>query len=385
VDPVIRKAQSEIDRTPNSPAGYVNLAVALMKEARKTGDFSFNAKAHEAVNRALEIDATDVSARKLAASLDLANHRFADAIEAATKLNREYPGDSFVYGVLTDAYIEVGDYAKAIESAQKMVDFKPGTASYSRVAQLRSLHGDHKGAVEMFTQAARASDPNDQETLGWCLVQLGDEYWKNGNYPQSEKIYDEALDVYPGYFLATVSKGRLRASMGDYAGAERLLTDVQVAVPNANATHYLGLIFSQRGDADKAARQYEKFEAMQAELGDAADHRRIGLLWADTGKIAQALELAENEYAAEKGIYSADLLAWSLYRSGKAAEARPYIREAMRLKTRDATLFFHAGMIEKANGDMREAARLLNAALKLNPEFDPVHAVEAKKTLAGAL
>lgn len=381
-DPRFRPALSEIERTPDLPLAYVNLAIVYMKESRKTGDFSLNDKAATAVAKALEIAPNDVSARKLEASLHLAHHRFSEAVEAAKELQVEAPSDAFVYGVLVDAYIEVGEYEKAVEAAQKMVDLKPGTASYSRVAQLRSLHGDHKGAVEMFTQAARAADPQDLETQNWCLVQLGDELWKHGKYDEAERVYDEALRNYPGYFLAVVAKGRVRASRGDFASAEKLLTDVQADLPNANAIHLLGDIYTVRGEADKANAEYEKFDAIQDKLGTAADHKRVVLSWAGRGKLDQALELATSEYAAEKSIHSAELLAWCLYKVGRAAEARPYIAEAMRLKTNDARTLYHAGMIAKANGDLRDAKRLLSTALERNPAFDLVESVDARKALA---
>jgi len=175
-DPGFQSAQAEIERDPNSSRGYTKLAALYMKESRRTGDFSLNANAQEAVAHALELDPTDVPARKLEASLHLANHRFSKAIDAAKELQAEYPRDSFVYGLLSDAYVELGDYDKAVDAAQTMVDLKPGTASYSRVAQIRTLHGDHRGAIEMFQRAARIADPADKETQSWCLVQLGDEY-----------------------------------------------------------------------------------------------------------------------------------------------------------------------------------------------------------------
>jgi tetratricopeptide (TPR) repeat protein len=382
VDPIFQNAFADIDRVPDSPLGYVNLAMVYMKESRKTGDFSLNDKAARAVAKALEIAPNDIPGRKLEASLHLAHHRFAEAVDAAKKLLTDAPNDSFVYGVLVDAYIEVGEYEKAVEAAQKMVDLKPGTASYSRVAQLRSLYGDHKGAVEMFTQAARAADPSDAETQNWCLVQLGDEYWKNGKYADAERVYDEALRNYPGYFLALVSKARVRASLGDYASAEKLLTDVQVDRPNANAILMLGDIYTLRGEIEKAEALYAQFDAIQAKLGTAADHRRLVLSWAAREKFVQALELASSEYAAEKGIHPADLLAWTLFKVGRAAEATTYIAEAMCLKTNDARTLYHAGMIAKENGDRREAKRLLTSALELNPAFDLVEAADARKALA---
>ncbi|NJM40762.1 MAG: hypothetical protein HC853_08310, partial [Anaerolineae bacterium] len=55
--------------TSDSAKGYTEIAVKFIKQARETGDFSLNSKAEAAVEKALKVDATDVTARKLKASL----------------------------------------------------------------------------------------------------------------------------------------------------------------------------------------------------------------------------------------------------------------------------------------------------------------------------
>ncbi len=376
------KAQYEIDKAPDVPLGYANLAMLFMKEARKTGDFSLHEKASAAVQQALQISPNDFPARKLEASLHLAYHRFGEAVEAAKKLQAELPSDQFAYGVLTDAYMELGEYDNAVAMAQRMVDLKPNTASYSRVAQLRVIYGDHKGAVEMFKLAAQTTDPSDLETQSWCLVQLGDELWRNGEFAEAEKVYDEALANFPGYFLAIAAKGRARATVGDYAASIPLLTDAQNRVPNADTIVLLGDIYALQGDAAKAAEQYDLLEVVEQKLGSAGDQKRLALSWADRGiKLDKALAIAKSEYEMRKDIYTADILAWTLYKKGQTAEAKATIDEALKLKTNNARFLFHAGMIAKASGDIGEARRLLGLALKLNPAFDLVQAREAKKML----
>src|SRR5687768_15828846 len=111
-DATIRTALADIERMPDSPLGYVNLAMLYMKSSRQSGDFLLIRKAAAAVERALELDRDYFPARKLEASLHLANHRFSDAIDVAKKLTEEVPNDPFAFGVLTDAYIEVGEYDK---------------------------------------------------------------------------------------------------------------------------------------------------------------------------------------------------------------------------------------------------------------------------------
>ena len=382
-DEEINKSLELIKKMPDSPMGYTTLATTYIKRARETGDFSLNSKAETAVDKALEIKSDDVNARKLKAALQLTFHRFDKALEMGTQLNKEFPNDPFVYGVLTDANVELGNYDKAIEMGQKMVDLRPNTASYARVAHLRSLYGDHEGAVEMFTTAARTADPNDKESQSWCLVQLGDELMKNGNYERAEKVYDEAANNFPNYHLAIAGKGHARAVQGDFENAIKFLTEANNHVPNVKATIWLGNIYQKQGDAEKAKQQYDLVEVIEQKIGINNDQKQLALMWADQDiKLDQALEIAKREHEMRKDIYTADVLAWTLYKKGNFEEAKKASEEAMRLKTGDALILYHAGMIEKELGNKAKAKELLKKALEINPSFDILQTEIAKKNLA---
>ncbi len=382
-DPDVRGALTVIARTPDSPIGFNQLAAIYIQKARKTGDFSLNSKAETAVNKALEKDPSDLTARNLQASLHLTFHRFNEALAAGTQIQKEAPNNAFIQGVISDANVELGNYGAAVEATQKMVDLKPNTASYARAAQLRTLYGDHAGAIEMMTLAARTADPANKEEQSWCLVQLGDEHWKNGNYERAEAVYDEALQNTPDFHLALSGKGRIRAANGDLESAVKYLADAQNRVPNIDMIIMLGDVYTKLGNAEKAAEQYALAEVIEQKLGDAGDQRKLALLWADQNtKIDEALAIAEREYAVRKDIYTADILAWCLYKKGRFADAKKAVGEAMRLNTKDAKLMYHAGMIEKGLGNKAAAKRSLAAALKLNPAFDLIQAENARAALA---
>jgi tetratricopeptide (TPR) repeat protein len=382
-DPDVDAALKFIEKAPDSPRGFTQLAVLYVKRGRETGDFVFNAKAETAVGKALEIAPSDLIARKLQASLHLTFHRFPEALEGGKHLEKSAPGDSFVYGVLADANIELGNYKEAVTAAQKMVDLKPNSASYARVGHLRSLYGDHRGAVEIFSLAAKIADPLDAEARSWHFVQLGDEYWKNGIFAEAEKAYDEALSSFPGHYLALGAKGKVRASLGGLDSAEKYLTDAQNRVPNPETLILLGDVYARKGDAQKASETYALVEVVEQKLGMKGDQKRLALFWADRGeKLEDALAIATAEYVARKDIFTTDVLAWCLLKNGRAAEAKKIITQAMRLKTGDARILFHAGMIERELGNRKEAARLIAAALKTNPAFDLIQSENARRTLA---
>jgi tetratricopeptide (TPR) repeat protein len=381
-DAGINAALKTIEKMPDLPNGYTQIAAAYIKKARETGDFSLNAKAETAVKKALEIESNNITARKLQASLHLTFHRFAEALEAGKQLTKDYPQDAFGYGVLSDANAELGNYKESVEAAQKMVDLKPNSNSYARVAHLRSLYGDTDGAIEMFKTAARTADPNDREAQSWCLVQIGDEFWKYGKFAEAEKVYDEALQNLPNYYLALAAKGKIRAAQNDFDSAIKILTDANNRVPNAETAILLGDIYTRQGNGEKAKEQYDLVEIIENNIGINNDQKRLALLWADHNwKLDEALAITKRESEMRKDIFTMDALAWTLYKKGQLTDAKTAITNALNLKSNDARILYHAGMIEKDLGNRAQAKKYLEQALKLNPAFDLLQAENARKAL----
>jgi tetratricopeptide (TPR) repeat protein len=57
------------------------------------------------------------------------------------------------------------------------------------------------------------------------------------------------------------------------------------------------------------------------------------------------------------------------------------MKEALKLGTKDAKLFFHAGMIYQRLGEIEKAKEFLARALATNPHFHILHADVARRTL----
>jgi len=377
----VETAQKLIEKSPNAPNGYNSLSVAYIQSARETGDFSLNSKAETAVNRALELEPENPTAQKIKISLMLTFHRFEEALEAATRLQKKSRQDAFIYGALTDANVELGNYAEAIDAAQQMVDLRPNMESYARVSHVRSLHGDSEGAIEAMQTAAKIADPMNKESQAWCLVRLGEEFFRIGNYTEAEKQYDAALQTLPNYHLALAGKGRARAAQNDFETAVKLLSESNNRVPKVENIILLGDVYSKIGKPDEADKQYELAQFVEQQFGN-TDQRRLALLWADRDtKLDEALTIAAREHEARKDIYTADIYAWCLYKKGRLQEAKKAAGEAMRLKTKDARIFYHAGMIEKGLGNKKAAADYLKKALEMSPAFDVLQAEKAKAAL----
>lgn len=383
-DRLVITAQSFVEREPKAARGYNMLAAAYMQKARETGDFSLNAKAEAALARAEQAEPGDYEALKLRAKLLLTFHRFGEALEVARHAQSSNPRDHDNYGAMVDALVELGDYDGAVAAAQSMVDLRPDTASYSRVSYLRELHGDTKGAIDAMRMAVEAASPNDPEGVAWCRVHLGDALAREGRAAEAEREYDHALYVFPDYHVALAAKARARLAAGDADAATQLYRRAIERVPLPDYAAALGDLYTKLGRADEAKRQYELVEFVERSGAQEGTYtRQLALFWADHDtKLDEALAVARSESAARRDIYTADLLAWCLYKKGQYAEAKASSDEALRLKTRDPRLLFHAGMIADALGDRAAGAKYLRQALAINPTFDVLQAEAARRALA---
>jgi len=382
-DRQIRAALGTIERTPSDAKGYNLLAAAYMQKARETEDYAVNTQAEEALTRSLKVAADNYDALKLRAKLLLTFHRFEEALEVARRAQSLNPKDHDNYGAMTDALIELGEYSAAVEAAQRMVDLRPDTSSYSRVSYLRWLHGDTKGAIDAMHLAAQSASPQDPERVAWCHVQLGDALLNSGNFAAAEREFDRALFIFPDYGMALDAKARARIASGDLEGAVEIHRREYERSPSADTALALGDLYAKLGRADEANRHYAAFESLERENAVVEnDMHHLVSYWTDHDKnLDEALALAQKERERRKDIFTCDTLAWALYKKGQFAEAKKAADEALRLGTRDARLHYHAGMISFALGDRERGVKYLRQSLATNPSFDVLQAEVARRTL----
>ncbi len=383
-DKQILSAQATIQKNSSDPRGYNLLAAAFMQKSRETGDFSFNARADASLKNSFRVSPDNYDALKLQANLLLNYHRFSEALQFARRAQAINPRDHDVYGALVDALVELGEYEPAVEAAQKMVDLRPETSSYSRVSYLRLLHGDRKGAIETMKMATESANPQSVESVAWCRVQLGDELINEGQLGEAERQFDHALYVFPDYHAALAAKARVRNAAGDSESAIALYKRAIERTPLPEYIAALGDLFTKLGRLEEAKQQYDQFEFIEKmDSLSGTNSRQSAMFWADHDmRLDEALAIAEKERAARRDIYASDVLAWCLFKKGRFAEAKTAMDEALRLNTRDPRMLYHAGLIAAANGDNQKGAEYLRQALGINPLFDVLQAEIAKKKLA---
>lgn len=369
----------------NDVRAAVTLGQAYLQKVRETGDTGYYPKAEALFREALAADDRNVDALIGFGTLDLARHRFAEALAWGERARELDPARARAYGVVGDALIELGRYDEAVRTLQAMVDLRPDLASYARVSYARELMGDRPGAIAAMEQAATAG-AGYPENVAWVRVQLGNLRFDGGDIAGAARDYAAALTALPDYAPAAAGQAKVAAARGDLPRAADLYDVVVRRLPLPEFVVAYGEVLTAMGRPREARAQFDLAEAIQqlnAANGVDTD-LELALFAADYGKpedLPTALERARTTVAKRPSVFAYDALAWVQYRSGNLAAARDASRQALRLGTRNALLFFHAGTIAAALGERAEATEFLERALALNPHFSVRFAPEARATL----
>ncbi len=354
---------------------WVLLARAWISKARVTGDPGFYLSALAAAQVGLDLSPGFGLALGVKALALLNGHKFREARRLADEILAGDSEDLVALGVLSDALVELGDLAGAAGAAQRMMDLKPSLPSYSRASYLRWLKGDETGAKALIRLAIDSGrGARDREPSAWALVQAALIFWHAGDVDGADAGFDEALKVVPGYAQALVGKARVALARKNTAAAVDMARRAVAAAPSVEALWLLADALELAGDRAGAAEATSRL----VQEGRRGDHLGLaGFLAAKNRDPHEALALVEDERQVRGGVMVDDAYAWALFRAGRLAEARAASDQALRHKTPDARLWFHAGAIRMAQGETHEGAALVRKALDRNPHFDASGAAEA--------
>ncbi|WP_112261340.1 tetratricopeptide repeat protein [Lentzea terrae] len=294
--------QAKLRRTPQDAAAWAQLGTTHVELARVTFDPQHHPRAERALTESLRLKPEGNGEAFIGrGALANARHEFAEARGWGQRAVTALPDSAQAQGVLVDALTQLGDDAGASVALQRMLDLRPGVASFTRAAYHFELHGrldEARGALERALETA--SSPDEAE---FCRFQLGE---LNGRSDQ------EALEVYRGL------------------------------VAKAPSPEYLvkyGKALAKSGNPQEARAQFDLALRQLQALG--GDDLTAALIAADHGDPAEALRYAEKEWAKRQSVFTADALAWALHVNKRSAEALPYSDKAVALGWRDPEVLRH--------------------------------------------
>jgi tetratricopeptide (TPR) repeat protein len=387
VERLIRAYERRVSTAPNL-LDYVFLGRLYIDKGRLTGDAAVYSQAEAALEAALEIAPRDLEAKSLLASARFSTHEFASALKLAGDVTRSDPARYAAAAVAGDAHLELGNYKRAEDTYERLDRALSGAAAVTvRRARLAWLTGDVNAARALARSAESAARKGGVfgPGLAWYRVFRAQLEFDSGNYAQAGELYSSAVRTAPNYHVAIAGLGRARAAQGRYALAIRHYLDAIAIVPQPDYVAALGDLYAITGHDDMARRQYSTVGAIAtlARANKQIYQRQLATFYADHDThLRRALDLTTRELEVRKDIYGYDAHAWALFKNGRLSDARDASDKALRLLTRDARLWYHAGMISAALGDESRARTELRHALELSPAFDPLQAQIARKQLA---
>jgi tetratricopeptide (TPR) repeat protein len=381
-DQAIQLFQGRAERNPRDFVSLAILGEAHAQKARETGDPEGYKKAEEALRRSL-LQLPGYARARMSLALVLCHrHKFAEGLELAGELSAESPGNLTALATKGDAELELGRYAEAEATYQKLLSASTEPSTLARMARLAELKGQTDEALRLLRQAAEAQRGlDDPQGTSWYQVRLGDIFFDSGRLDDAEGAYRAVLKEFPGHRDATAGLAKVCAARGRSDEAITLLCTAAAGAAEPALLIDLGDLYLMSGQQALAEQTFERME--RTALSCPEFRRVLSLFYSDHDRqLPRALELALFELAACHDIYSYDAVAWALDKAGRQEEAARAMAEALKLGTKDARLFYHAGMIDHRRGDQASARAWLSRALALNPGFSPRNAEEARRVLA---
>ena len=310
-------------------------------------------------------------------------HEFAAALDLAKALNKRVPDDVMIYGLLTDANLELGNYNEAETSTQWMLNLRPGNRpALIRTAHLRELFGDAEGAYEAIDLAYQSTPPTETEERASILTEMGHLRFASGNSDAAEKLLQQALAASPNYPNALGGLAQVRMAQKRYGDAVVLFQQRYRVAPRPGNLYELAEALQLAGRNSEAKKAFAEFETQALLESGKKDNsnRKLIFYYADHAhRPAQALKVAEQEISWRHDIYTLDAYAWALHVNGQDAQARKQIETALAVGIRDAKIFLHAGIIARKSGDRAAAERYLKQSAELNSKDSE----QARNPLAG--
>jgi len=381
----LRFYQARVAQDPFGAADRAKLAGLYAQRARETGEYEDYLRAEREARASLDARRErNAPARVALAGALMSQHRFAEARAQADTLFAADPSRPSYRSLLGELQMETGDYDGARATFGSLLSSRANLGVAPRLARWMELTGHTAGARLLLYQAARDAEGRGDlpaEQVAWFHLRVGDLELRNGRLSQAQNAFLAGLRAHPEDYRLLGEMAKLAAARGEWSAALELggRAIAQVLDPATLAVMSDAALAS--GDSAKAE-EYARAMEVSVRRQTGSLHRGWAVFLLDRGRrVDQVAAQAAADLRTRRDVYGYDLLAWAQHRQGKDADARRTMAQALRLGTRDATLFYHAGMIAASLHDTAAAKRYLSAALEVNPSFHPVQADEARKTL----
>jgi tetratricopeptide (TPR) repeat protein len=184
-----------------------------------------------------------------------------------------------------------------------------------------------------------------KETQAWFEMRVGDLELRSGHERAAEAAFRAGLKIEQNDPRLLAAMARLADARGDYRDVI-VWGERAIGLQLDPAT--LGLVGDAYAKLGDQAKSDEYFQTLQVAVSmqPGAYHRAWSLYLLDHDlRVDDVLQKAQEELRDRKDVYGYDIVAWALQKSGRHAEAKAAMVQALRLGTPDPLLLRHAAAI----------------------------------------
>ncbi|MFF3976430.1 tetratricopeptide repeat protein [Streptomyces sp. NPDC055808] len=378
----IEALRVRVKHLPRDSGAWAALGMAYVQQARTTPDPATYLRAQKALEQSLTVQPDGNANAEIAmGALAAARHDFPTALTWARRATATAPYNAVAYGVLADAYTQLGRYEDSFTAVQRMNDLRPDASALARASYTFELRGNTARARELMQRSLTAAATTGEQSFARvCLSAL---FLQDGDARGALAQADQGLRTTPGDSALLEARARARTALGDSLGAVR---DYEAAIAVAPLPHYLlglGELQESLGHRVEADTQYELLRAQDAirRTGNTPADTDAILFEADHGSPERAADMGQEALHTRPFIAVHDAYAWALHQAGRDEEALVQADQALALGTHSALFHYHRAVIHHALGDNAAARDDIQAALRLDPHFHPLHAPVARALL----
>ncbi|MEJ7611514.1 MAG: tetratricopeptide repeat protein [Ferruginibacter sp.] len=345
----IAELKSKIAAKPQDTKLRLQAAMIFIAEQRITGEHHYYYTAIEKIlNGVLSIDPKNFEATVFKASLRMSEHRFAEAKQLAEEAKILNPKNAYVYGILVDANVELGNYDAAVAASDTMQTIKPSLESYSRASYLREIYGDYPGSVEAMKLAVVAGLPGSEPQC-WSRNVLGDLFLTNNQLKEAENAYMENLVLRPSYAPSMSGLAKIETKRKNYKRALSLLDSASAIMQQSSFEEQKADVYAAMGDAAKASAKYREVQQVLIADANSPQHSvalELARSFIKTNQWDSAKKYALQEYTLRpKNIDVNNELAWIAYSQKDMVQAQNYLKAAQSTGSKNPELLQRATLI----------------------------------------
>ncbi|HKE36799.1 MAG TPA: tetratricopeptide repeat protein [Candidatus Baltobacteraceae bacterium] len=365
------------------------LAAQYLQRFRERGDLGDVERAKITSRRSLALQpyGNDAADATLASAL-LAYHEFTEALHYQRDALAAVPTNDDTRAQIASLLMELGRYDEAGGVLARPPQ-DPSPSWRAVAARYDELHGRMSLARNEIREAEATVDGMltvPAYTRSWYHVRAAQLAFEDGDDGTVGAEIAQALRVFPDNAGALLVEAQWHRSHARWREALTAATRSAELYPLPQALGYEADAQRALGDEREAAATDGLIDAEQR-LNNAqgVNDRLLAAYYAQRhAHLEDALRFARADLI-KRGdeIYADDTVAWVLASMGRWTEAYRYSRRATRLGTNDPVLLYHAGTIAMEAGNVPEGRRLVEAALRQNPSFDPFGAEDARRRLHG--